>query len=72
MNSFVIEEYLSDLNINENSKKGYLYDLNTFFLFIKERNSFDESSHNLESELNLFKGLNNIDMYAYINYLKSS
>ena len=72
MNSFVIEEYLSDLNINENSKKGYLYDLNTFFLFIKERNSFDESSHNLESELNLFKGLNNIDMYAYIDYLKSS
>lgn len=72
MNSFVIEEYLSDLNINENSKKGYLYDLNTFFLFIKERNSFDASSHNLESELNLFKGLNNIDMYAYINYLKSS
>ncbi|WP_294467585.1 tyrosine-type recombinase/integrase [uncultured Anaerofustis sp.] len=71
MNSFIIEEYLNDLNINENSKKGYLYDLNTFFLFIKERNSYN-NSNDLDKELNLFKIINNIDMYAYVNHLKSS
>lgn len=71
MNSFIIEEYLNDLNINENSKKGYLYDLNTFFLFIKERNSYN-NSNDLDKELNLFKSINNIDMYAYVNHLKSS
>ncbi|MCR2032773.1 tyrosine-type recombinase/integrase [Anaerofustis stercorihominis] len=71
MNSFVIEEYLNDLNINENSKKGYLYDLNTFFLFIKERNSYN-NSNDLDKELNLFKSINNIDMYAYVNHLKST
>lgn len=71
MNSFVIEEYLSELNISENSKKGYLYDLNTFFLFIKERNSYF-NSNDLDKELNLFKSINNIDIYAYVNHLKSS
>lgn len=72
MNSFMIEEYLNDLNINENSKKGYLYDLNTFFLFIKERNSYNNDLNDLDKELNLFKSINNIDMYAYVNHIKSS
>jgi len=70
MKSFIIEEYIHNLNISENSKKGYLYDLNTFFLFIKDRNNYSNDLNDINIELELFKNINNIDMYAYVNHLK--
>ena len=68
MESKLINEFLNTNNISKASTKGYLYDLNTFVLFMMKRNHINNLDN--EADKDLFLNLNSIDMYAYVAYLK--
>ena len=68
MESKLINEFLNTNNISKASIKGYLYDLNTFVLFMMKRNHINNLDN--EADKDLFLNLNSIDMYAYVDYLK--
>ena len=70
MESKLINEFLNTNNISKASIKGYLYDLNTFVLFMMKRNHINNLDN--EADKDLFLNLNSIDMYAYVDYLKKN
>ncbi|WP_290770565.1 tyrosine-type recombinase/integrase [Anaerofustis sp.] len=68
MENKLINEFLKNNNMSTSSNKGYAYDLNTFLSFMKKRNHIDNLD--VKYEKDFYLSLNNIDMYAYVDYLR--